>query len=90
MAKPMTPVTVTADRLHPSVEVLVGWCLRGNETAINLRAGAVDGPLLAALYCGDKTTAEMHIGERTMSAPGGVYVEIVEGDEFDEGVIYRG
>ena len=90
MARPMTPIKITADTLHPSVDPLCGWCLRGNETAINLRAGAADGKLLAALFCGDKTNAELHIGERSMSTPGGVYVEIVDGDEFDEGVLYTG
>lgn len=92
MSDLVTPETVTINSNHAQIERLSGWSFRAaeNGTAINLRIGAVDGPLIACVgmkFAEDSET--QNFGKTDIVTVGGVYVQIVSGS-ISAGTLFSG
>ena len=78
----MKSIEATAATNHPGVGMLAGWSVDGTGI-IRLREGAVGGEIVAII---DADIQPSVIFPRSISAPGGIFVQVV--GTMTNGVLY--
>jgi len=92
MARPVASVEVTADSLHPTVTRLAGWAFlsASDVTCIELREGAVDGPLLGVIGIASRGSSDaLAVPPGSIVCEDGVWVKVLAGS-IASGVLYTG